>query len=117
MSATPHSHTPCPVTWCAMGPHEEGTAHFAPVIDFPMKAATDVSIDIADHERSGRRVLVSVHVGVDDPNAEHLELTPATAYGIAQVVAALDPALVVQFAERLAFAALTLEPGITEAGL
>lgn len=109
--------TRCPVTWCAIGPHEQGTAHFAPVIDFQMTGATDVSIDIAEHELiGGRRVLCSLSVGADDPNAEHLELTPDTAYGIAQVVAAMDPAFIVQFAERLAFAALTLKPEITEVG-
>lgn len=104
----------CPVKWCDMGDHAPGTTHFAPIADFEMKGDTRVSIEISDHTLSGQRVLLAVHVGVDDPHAEYPTLDPKTAYGLAKLISALDPAAIIQFARQLSLAAVTLAPELAE---
>lgn len=101
----------CPVPWCP-GWHDEGDVHFAPVVDFEMTGNVDIAIYISDAERSGLRVTVDLHVGNEEGGLQ-LEIGPGRAYAFAQILAALDPAAVLQFAERLSFAAVTLDPSVS----
>lgn len=110
----PKPTVPCTRPWCDAPSHVEGAAHFAPLANFP-KDATDVSIDLGEHEPSGGPlVLVSLHIA-DEEGCLDLDLAPSTAYALAQVIAALDSAVVLQFTERLAFAAVTLSPDLAVA--